>query len=239
MQHGISLQDWLGTPRAQLAMRWEKTVLSQLWPRFYGHSALAIGSWGEHLPVFPPRWRVEVVGHEPGLHCGALSDLWELPLMDGSADLAILRHSLAFARSPHRLLRETDRILSQRGQLLILNFSPYSFWGVASKLPLRAMQLPHNMRLLSANRLVDWLHLLDFRVEDMGHYGPRTPLWAERLGLNRLVQPGYFILARKQRLPVRPLQQGWRQAEPLWGGQVAMGRSRSNARVIPFPQRNT
>lgn len=234
----LSLTEWLGTPRARLLLRWERELLGRLWPRFYGHSALAIGSWGEHLPIFPPRWRVETVGHEAGLHCGALSDLRHLPLLDASADLVILRHSLAFAPSPHQLLREADRVLSRRGQLLILNVAPWSIWGLGSRLPWRPMQLPQPMRLLGANRLADWLNLLDFRIEEAGSYGQALPEWTRRLRLGGVLRPGYYIHARKRRLPVRPLRSRWRAPAPAFG-QVAMPPARSAARVISFPDTRT
>lgn len=187
------------------------------------------------MPIFPQRWRVETIGHEPGTHCAALSDLQHLPLMDNSADLVILRHSLSFAPSPHQLLREADRVLSQRGQLVILGFSPWSLWGLSSRLPIRSTQLPSKMHMLHAARLVDWLHLLNFRVEEQGHYGAAIPDWAHQLHLDGLLQPGYFLQARKQRAPVRPLWSTARSSEPVFGG-VAVASARSSARVVEFPR---
>jgi len=238
MSASLNLKEWLGTPRGLQMMRWERDVLARLWTRFYGHSALLIGSWGEHMPVFPERWRVETVGHDPELHCAALTDLRALPLLDSSADLVILRHSLAFAPSPHQLLREADRVLSQRGQLVILGLSPWSLWGLGSRLPLRRVQLPEGLHMLGKARLIDWLHLLDFRVEEQGHYGPDLPLWAHRLQLEGVIQPGYFIQARKQRTPVRPLWATQRQPEPLFG-TAALPSARASARIIDFPGRKT
>lgn len=236
MSASLNLKEWLDTPRGRQMMRWERDLLARLWTRFYGHSALVIGSWGEHMPIFPQRWRVETVGHDPALHCAALTDLRHLPLLDDSADLVILRHSLAFAPSPHQLLREADRILSQRGQLVILGLSPWSLWGLGSRLPVRRAQLPDGLHMLGKTRLIDWLHLLNFQIEEQGHYGPELPLWAHRLKLESIVQPGYFIQARKLRTPVRPLWSTLRQPEPVFGA-VAMPSVRTSARVIHFPER--
>lgn len=234
----LNLKDWLNSPRARAVMGWERDVLARLWTRFYGHSALVIGSWGEHLPIFPQRWRVETIGHEPGTHCAALSDLRQLPIPDSSADLVILRHSLSFAPSPHQLLREADRVLSQRGQLVILGFSPWSWLGLASHLPIRSAQFPRGMQMLRAARLVDWLHLLNFRVEEQGHYGADIPEWAHRMHFDGFLQPGYFLQARKQRAPVRPLWSTARSAQPVFGG-VAVASARSSARIIEFPRSRT
>ena len=151
---------------------------------------------------------------------------------------AILRHSLAFAPSPLQLLREADRVLSRRGQLLILNVAPWSIWGLGSRLPWRPMQLPQPMRLLGANRLADWLNLLDFRIEEAGSYGQALPEWTRRLRLGGVLRPGYYIHARKRRLPVRPLRSRWRAPAPAFG-QVAMPPARSAARVISFPDTRT
>lgn len=236
MRNPDNLKQWLDTPRGRLVLRWERELLARLWTRFYGHTALVIGSWGEHLPPFPARWRVETVGHDPELHSSALTDLRHLPLLDDSADLVILRHSLAFAPSPHQLLREADRVLSARGQMVILGLSPWSLWGMAARLPVRRLQMPDGVQRLGRTRLLDWLNLLNFRVEEDGHYGPQVPLWLHRAHIDGLFQPGYFIQARKQRAPVRPLWADARASRPVFGA-VAMPSARSAARVIEFPGR--
>ncbi|MGB1557744.1 MAG: methyltransferase domain-containing protein [Oceanococcaceae bacterium] len=231
-----TLNQWLQTPRGRLLLRWERELLARLWNRFYGHSALTIGSWGEHLPALPSRWRVAALGHDAALPGGAMTDLRHLPVVDGSVDLVILRHSLAFAPSPHQLLREADRVLSQRGQLLMLNLAPWSAWGMAAHLPWKRLQWPEPMRPLRTARLVDWLHLLDFRIEAQGSYGQTLQPWMRRFGLDAFLQPGYFIMACKQRYPVQPLAAIEKTRQPAFGA-VALPPARGAARIIEFPSR--
>lgn len=53
------------------------------------------------------------------------ADLYQLPLADGAADLAILHHVLHFAEAPAGAIAEAARVLGAGGRLLIADFAPH------------------------------------------------------------------------------------------------------------------
>jgi ArsR family transcriptional regulator len=53
------------------------------------------------------------------------ADLYQLPLADGAADLAILHHVLHFAEAPAAAIAEAARVLGPGGRLLIADFAPH------------------------------------------------------------------------------------------------------------------
>ena len=53
------------------------------------------------------------------------ADLYQLPLADGGADLAILHHVLHFAEAPGAAIGEAARVLGPGGRLLIADFAPH------------------------------------------------------------------------------------------------------------------
>ena len=53
------------------------------------------------------------------------ADLYQLPLADNAADLAILHHVLHFAETPAAAIGEAARVLGPGGRLLIADFAPH------------------------------------------------------------------------------------------------------------------
>ena len=53
------------------------------------------------------------------------ADLYQLPLVDGAADVAILHHVLHFTAAPDAAIGEAGRVLGPGGRLLIADFAPH------------------------------------------------------------------------------------------------------------------
>ncbi|WP_111496064.1 class I SAM-dependent methyltransferase [Marinobacter bohaiensis] len=153
-------------------------------------------------------------------------DADELPFPSDSMDLVILHHSLDFSDQPHQVVREAARVLRSSGSLVVIGFNPFSIWG-ARKLVSRRRQAPWSGRFISANRLEDWLSLLQFSVESTDTHFFRPPLAGagalhrlaglDRLG-ERLHLPAgaYYCIRAEKRMPaarVRRLR--WRQPKPV------------------------
>ena len=223
---------WLVGPSAQGVIEAERAVLRQALARLFGRSLLQIGSWTPRLLETSSHWRTGVLGPDQGVDVRC--DLSALPLAGGSVDAILLAHSLESAPSAHRLLREVDRALSPRGQLLVLAFNPYSIWGLRQRWLRRYPALPISMQPLGSGRVQDWLRLLDYEVLDCQRIAPQRVefdanhqprrWWRERR--QDLVRrapwlqlmwgffaPVYLIQARKRRVPMSPAQKPvWRRA---------------------------
>jgi SAM-dependent methyltransferase len=109
------------------------------------------------------------------------ADAWmssgEWPLQDCGVDAVIMQHSLDFTRRPQQMIREASRVISPNGYLVIIGFNPFSLWGAAQKLMPFSSTMPWVANTVSAERLSDWLKLLDFTIlshETMGHISPLT-----------------------------------------------------------------
>ena len=214
------LRRWRATTRGRSQDLLEQARLQTVLPGLFGRSIIQIGSWGqgETLIESAPMPCKAVLGTAGAPGEGAVTRSGALPLPKGVADVILLPHSLEYATSPHRLLREADRVLSSRGHLLILGFNPFSWWGLRHRLG-ATPALPLDGRFLSRHRVCDWLHLLDFDVLDIHRFGAGLP-WLRptargegrrlRYWLN-LAADSYLIVARKRRIPMTPVQQRWRQ----------------------------
>lgn len=106
----------------------------------------------------------------------------ELPLESDSVDTVIVHHCLEFARNPHRVLREIQRVLTPQGQLLIVAFNPLSTLGIEARVRTALRDaMWQSYRPLSQGRLTDWLHLLNCEVHDTFHVGVLPPLGGGRI----------------------------------------------------------
>lgn len=172
-------------------------------------------------------------------HAGVMSDThW--PFMDDSLDIAVLQHALEFARQPHQLMREMARTVVSNGYVIITGFNPSSPWGIVRGLRSLSKQLPWSLSPLHAQRIADWLTLLDFRIESVYPIGH---LWPVNLGgdvLSRRIDrklagnpwlpaSGYLLVARKRvagLTPIRPWR--WRSFMPSDQLGYANGCAQSN-----------
>lgn len=159
----------------------------------------------------------------------------QLPLPAKSVDAAILHHVLDFSTDPHQLLRESARVLTEHGYLVVVGFNPFSFYGLYKGVLRYLAPQPnwchHSLRL---GRVKDWLQLLDFQVLNVGHGFCRPPLqqmgimrhlrwidsWVSWLGLP--LGGYYIILARKDVAPLTPIKPLWRALPTLAASPSAL-----------------
>ncbi len=141
----------------------------------------------------------------------------QIPFRDNSLDCVVTHHVLDFNSDPHQCLREAARVVVPNGYLVVVGFNPWSVWG-ASRLLSHSM-LPKGGKHLSRRRVVDWLTLLGFRVEQSEstlYMPPRAlcylPMVSNKMNslLSYVGAPFggvYVLVARKLvagRTPVRP-----------------------------------
>lgn len=193
-------------------MALEERQLKPVLSGVFGHHILQIGTWGlgHRLLASAEIPHHAVLGQIPAADIEALIDLEDLPIQTKSIDAVILPHTLEFVRSPHRLLREVDRILNDRGQVIILGFNPWSGLGVRGRLGLFRSQLPPKGQLYSVTRICDWLNVLGLETTEVVRYGSTRPWSSMRTKRNHLhltywtslIAANYLITARKHIIPV-------------------------------------
>jgi len=220
------MTDWFRTGLGQHLLATERGLVEQLLSRRFGYHLLQLGCAELVLHDKSP------MGHKfsfsawpQGSTChNAIARGEALPLATASVDLVLLHHALDYAEHQHQLLREVERVLIAGGHLVIVGFNPYSSWGLRGRLHgFRSnRQAPWQASMLGTVRLSDWLKLLGFQIEQVRYGVYALPVDAPRVirysGMleqlaGRLNWPTggiYAIAARKQVLPLTPVQTHWR-----------------------------
>lgn len=222
---------WLRSPRGRRLLGLEERELRRVLPDLFGRHILQIGNWGrgQRLLSSADMLHRAVLGTVGEMDAQSLVAPEQLPVLSKSVDAVVLPHTLEFSRLPHNVLRETSRILTDRGRLVILGFSPWSIWGLRQRLGLRYRAFPPGARFVSLSRLCEWLELLDFEVSLVRRYGAGFPWGAPRTvgeptGLHSLLNPvmeGYMIVAKKRVIPISLVGRLPRaQVRPLVGGAI-------------------
>lgn len=228
-----ALELWLRSPRGRRVLALEEQQLRRIFPDLFGRHVLQVGSWGrgDKLLEASEMLHRAVLGTVRDFGAQALAEPERLPVLDKSVDGVLLPHSLEFAPSPHNVLREANRILTDRGRLIVLGFSPWSVWALRQRLGLRNRAFPPGARFVSVGRLCDWLELLDFDVVSVHRYGVGFP-WVESVsddaaGLDRWLgywSEGYVLVAKKRVIPLSLVGRVQRASvRSLIGGVAAPG----------------
>ncbi|MGQ3057161.1 MAG: class I SAM-dependent methyltransferase [Nevskia sp.] len=207
-----ALNAWLASPRGKRLLAIEESELARVLPNLFRH-CLQIGNWGgQRLLASADMLHRAVIGSfvDSGGGTQAVIHPESLPILDNSVDAVLLPHTLEFSPAPHNLLREVDRVLTDRGRLMIIGFNPWSLWGLRRLLGLGHRAFPRGARFHGTGRIGDWLELLDFEVTELRRFGVGFPWSApstagEPFSLGSLVKPwmeGYLLVARKRVIPM-------------------------------------
>lgn len=163
--------DWLNTRTGRNLLREEVRQVRRALDGIFGDQLVQIGAWGEaglfRRLARTRRSMVVTASGVPGADAVSAPDL--LGIAPDCVDAVFLPHTLELADDPHAVLREVDRILRPDGNLVVLGFNPWGWWGVRHAISRRGFP-PGAQRLISDGRLCDWLRLLEFRVNHAAHY---------------------------------------------------------------------
>lgn len=212
----------------------EKQQLDTILPDLFGFYLLQIGNLGVVDLIESSRvsnCRVVGLQHEP---TGAFqAESWALPIKSDSIDVVILPHTMNFARYPHEVLREVERILIPEGNVVITGFNPFSMWQLWRwALGWRKMP-PWCGHFFTQFRLRDWLALLGFDVTLKKHFFYRPPLknrrvmqhlaWMDKLGhrLWPIAGAGYVLVARKRVETLTPIREKWKARKQVVSAGLA------------------
>ena len=207
-----ALESWLRSPRGQELLQLEQRELGRMLPDIFGRHVLQIGCWGhdDQLLQCAETLHRAVLGTSTGFGAAALSEPENLPVASKSVDAVVLPHTLEFTTSPHNVLREANRILSDRGRLFVMGFNPWGLWGMRQRLGLRYRAFPDGAHFYSVGRLCDWLELLDLEVVEVRRFSAGFPWNAPRsdggpwslASLSRPLSEAYLLSARKRVIPM-------------------------------------
>lgn len=226
---GPALRAWFETEPGLSVACAELQLAGEVLPNLFGYHVLQLGH-----PYASPMIACSRVQHQAviatGPPCGgealcAKADA--LPIQASSVDVLVLPHVLEFARSPHAVLREAERVLIPEGYLVVLGFSPRSLFGLWRLAAGWRGNVPWRGRFVGLTRLRDWLALLGFDIERVERLSFRPPLrrprlhakleFVERLGSHFWPIFGnvHFVLARKRVIAVRPIRASWARQRRL------------------------
>ncbi len=180
-----------------------------------------------------------------------VSDYDALPLPDETVDVTVLHHVLEFSDNPHQVLKEAARVTMPRGYIIIVAFNPLSVAGVLHRL--NALLTPRGVshhRSLRSGRLRDWLEFLDFSCTNTrkvfhnlpinnARYLASTQLLEKLRGKNTILGGmSYVMVARKDKMCMRPLKPQWEKTKILpaipIGKQAIKNRPSKSCMVLPF-----
>ncbi|WP_347987162.1 methyltransferase domain-containing protein [Methylomonas sp. AM2-LC] len=99
---------------------------------------------------------------------------FSLPIMTESMDLVILPHILEFDAHRFQTMREVNRVLKPGGELIILNFNPFSFSVRCQFLWDRKLADSWRAHFIPRSRILDWLKLMNFEVTATVEFGLDT-----------------------------------------------------------------
>jgi SAM-dependent methyltransferase len=168
---------WLNTLTGRNLLREEVRQVRRALDSIFGDQFVQIGGWGDATLFrrLARTRRAAVVTEAPIPGTDAVSAPNALAIAADSIDAVLLPHTLELANDPHAVLREVDRILRPDGNLVVLGFNPWGWWGLRHVASRRAFP-PSAERMISDGRLCDWLRLLDFKVHQSAFYYFVPPL---------------------------------------------------------------
>lgn len=166
-----SLSSWYKTPIGQAYKNAEKRLLNNALADNFRSQVLQIGqlSWESEFHDAMRFAHYTIVDgqleNSDKQYTQVVGLSAELPIDTHSVDIVILPHSLESSANPHQVLREVNRVLRPEGIIMILGFNPWSFWHLPRFLPGAKNKTPWNGVFISRYRLIDWLKLLNFKLE--------------------------------------------------------------------------
>jgi SAM-dependent methyltransferase len=160
------LRAWFADVLGTALLDQEQTALDKVLQNLFGYYLLQLGWVAPRDILAESRIRMRMimdVDPPRGVAYPYVVAMPEMvPVQADSLDVVVLQHTLEFAREPHEVLREVDRILIPEGHVVIVAFNPWSLWGVWRLLRRRSRKFPWSGRFLSVTRMKDWMGLLGF-----------------------------------------------------------------------------
>lgn len=239
----LQIKDWFEAPVGHQLLQTESAILEQIVSGLFGYHLLQVSVQEAELFDSSPIQHKVTLGLTDSDKSPFMARPTELPLGNDSIDVVLLHHILDFIDSPQEVLREISRIVRPSGHLVIIGFNPFSLWGMLKPLASLRKVPPWNGRFIRPGRLMDWMNLLNFKIDRAQYCMYGLPMASARLnkpdfskGLSRNTNwplgAVYVIVARKQVGAMTPIRPVWRTQKSF--GQLSVVRS---ANRDAFPPR--
>jgi SAM-dependent methyltransferase len=227
------IRSWFDSDLSRHVLKTESAMLDQLLPGFFGYNLAQFSVQDRVLHDASPIQNKIVVNLDT-TKAALVSSPAQLPFANDSIDVAILHHLLDFAEAPQNILRELARVTLPMGHIVIVGFNPLSLWGAWRTVARYKGVAPWNGAFIRPGRLMDWLNLLDFKIDRAQYsiYGPPVSRYLGEVNdyshgvsrtLNLPVGSVYVIVARKHVGAVRSIKPVW--SRPRAFGQMSAVRS--------------
>jgi SAM-dependent methyltransferase len=173
--------EWFDSPLGDRVLREEAALAQVALDDVFGFELLQVGTWGptHHLLDGARTQHTTLLAPRMGPGVTLCAPMASLPFASDSIDAILLPHTLELVEDPYAVLREAERVLVAEGCLMICGFNPFSGWGARrlfSQYFRRPAFPPQTRRMLSENRLRDWMALLDFEVANVYGYLGTLPV---------------------------------------------------------------
>ena len=231
-QFNQDVRNWFQSPLGQCVLATKERVLEQLLPAYFGYHLFQMS------PQERPLFESSVIQHkvkitaDGSFQAPVESDavvsfddamaarVDQLPFAEDSLDVVLLHHMMEFSQNPQTLLREAARVSLPMGHLVIVGFNPLSLWGMYKPVGKLRKRLPWMGRFVPPGQLMDWLTLLNFKIDRVQYsmYGLPTVRSSQSLpdfshGLSRNANwpfgGVYVIVARKQTGSMIKMKPAW------------------------------
>ena len=221
------IRRWFASPLGEHVLMTESAILDQLLPGFFGYHLAQFSIQGRGLYRTSPIQNKFTIDLEKSRDSGIVAAPSSIPLDGDSVDVVLLHHLLDFSVSPQEILREISRITIPMGHVVITGFNPFSTWGLWKSVATFGGRAPWNGQFIRPGRLMDWLKLLNFKI-DRAQYAIYRPPLARLSGkidnysqgvsrsLNLPIGSVYTIVAQKHIGAIKPVKPVWRRT-PAFG----------------------
>ena len=243
------LKSWYASRQGQYALEQLHVLVQGMIADVFGYYALQAGLLAEYCNFLQDSrigscFRLSPDPAAQGIDL--VADVESLPVAFDNVDLFIGCHLLDYARSPHQVLREIERVLVPEGHCILIGFNPLSFRGMG--LGWKLARGKTNVSLYSSFRIRDWFSILGFEIVDTHTIGFRPGWggesifrrleWMDRLGSRYQLPLGnvQIIHARKQVSRLTPIKQKMK-ARPILQPGIAVN-SGTTGRVQRVTQDN-
>ena len=243
------IRRWFRSSLGRHLFNTEAAMLEQLLQSFFGYHLVQLSIQEESLyGPSPIRHKLNInldIDLHADLHAhlhskgysGLVASPGHLPFANDNIDVVLLHHLLDYVDSPRDVLREAARVVLPMGHLVIVGFHPVSSWGLWRQVARFRGRAPWTGRFIRAGRLMDWLNLLEFKIDRAQYaiYRPPIVRYPGKVNdysrgvsrnLNLPIGSVYVIVAQKHMGAITPMRPVWKRSRAF--GRLSVVRSVSH-----------